>query len=187
MFKRKTNMPQKNALPSRNRTLLLAATVITVTGVIIAAVAYSRNRPTSQPTYAPPQTQANLSPATDNEKQESNQLKEQSAPTASATPQTKKVVSPNIVDASQYGSSIEVRVNIPGLTENGGTCSITFTKGSVTFVRQVNSSSDASSTQCNNLVLDRSTFKESGTWSVTAAYSSATAGGTSDTATLEVK
>ena len=130
------------------------------------------------------------SPATDNEKQESNDRKEQAADREEVPEPpsgNKQAVTPVIVDASQYAGQIEVRSYVPGIYEEGGTCTIRFTKGAQSVSKSVPASKDATTTRCANLAVPRSEFSEAGEWSVVVTYSSSAAEGSSPARTFGVE
>lgn len=95
----------------------------------------------------------------------------------------KKVVTPVITSANQT----EVRGFVPGIVENNGICTATFTKGSTSFTKESKGFSNVSNTNCEPIVVSRSDFSSSGTWSVTLSYSSVTAQGISKVTNIEVQ
>lgn len=84
-----------------------------------------------------------------------------------------------IVDAGQYDSVIEVRAFVQGVIE-GGNCLITFSQGTSRVNRTIPAFIDATTTQCENLTLNRSDFPNSGEWSVVVQYASDSATGISE-------
>lgn len=86
-----------------------------------------------------------------------------------------KSVAPIITSASQGGASAYVS----GIFEDGGTCTFTFTKGSLRITKSVGAFGNVSTTNCTNVSMSRSEFAEAGTWSLTVTYSSPKAQGTS--------
>jgi len=93
-----------------------------------------------------------------------------------------------IVDATQYGDTVEVRAYISNLYENGGTCTATFTKtGSATVVSSNQAMTDAQSIQCGALDTPRSKFASAGNWSVVVSYKSNQATGSTSPRTVEIK
>jgi hypothetical protein len=97
-------------------------------------------------------------------------------------PTTAEVV---IVDASQYEDIVEVRAFAANVVENG-TCTITFTKDTESFSKEVPASADASTSPCIALTVPITEFGISGTWSVAVNYSGSTVTGNSQT-TLEIQ
>lgn len=130
-----------------------------------------------------------LSPATPAEKQDSNEHKENTSQNNQPTPPPSSTssVTPVIVDASQYSDKIEVRSYVPGVFENGGTCTVTLTKGSLQVTKQAAATEDATTTRCANVSIDRSEFSEAGQWTATVSYSSTAYQGSSKPTTVEVQ
>lgn len=188
--------------PKTARRLPLKAIIlmtVLVLAVAVGALLYFRQDRAAVNVAEQSGPKLDLSPATPEDQAESDRLKEQSAqPTPGtdkdpATPDGpedsagKRAVTPVLVDASQYEDTIEVRAYVPGITENGGTCTVTMTLGAQKVTKQVGGTADATTTRCQNLNLPRSTFPQAGTWDVAVAYASATAAGTSATAKMEVR
>ncbi len=105
----------------------------------------------------------------------------------SATTSSKKQVNPVITNANQSGDQVTVNAYISGVFEDGGTCTMTATKGTKTITRTSKAFADATTTNCSPLSIDRSAFSESGTWGVVVSYSSNSAEGKSQTSTLAVQ
>jgi cytoskeletal protein RodZ len=95
-------------------------------------------------------------------------------------PGTKKDVKPVITNVSTINSQVTVTAYISGIFEDGGTCTLTATKGSQqkTFTSQ--GFADATTTDCQPFRLDPSEFPGGGQWSFKVSYSSGTASGSSD-------
>ena len=83
----------------------------------------------------------------DNQKQDSVKQQNQTdnTPTPNST-SSKKIVNPTIVDASQYGASVEVRSYIDGIIEDGGTSTITFSNDTKKIEKTVKASANATNT-----------------------------------------
>jgi hypothetical protein len=131
----------------------------------------------------------NYDPPTDEDKAYNDRIKEQlgnESQDQNNDPNTKKNVSVTVVDASQYGSAVEVRAFIPGITESGGECTFTFTNGTNQVVRKSAAHAEAQTTPCANLSVDKSTFSPTGAWSLVVSYSSSSSSGKSDVKTVEV-
>jgi len=91
-----------------------------------------------------------------------------------------------ISDATQYGDTVEVRAYVSNVTENGGTCTTTFTQGTRSFSVDTHAFMDASSTQCGAIDVARSKFATAGTWSVSVKYTSPSITGESEASSLTV-
>lgn len=172
--------------------VLLALSGLTAGGYIvrknkIAATASGLHSPSN-----PPGTQKlNLEPPTVAEQQESNARKEtivkQMAQDDGSSTNGQKSITPQIVDATQYGQVIEVRVLIPQVYEAGGTCTMTFRFGTSLLNKTVAAVQDSTTTRCTPLAIPRNEFTAAGTWSVIVSYGSDSAKGTSAPRALEIK
>lgn len=76
-----------------------------------------------------------------------------------------------VVDASQYGDIVEVRAFVRGVIQ-AGTCTATFTSTSDEKSVKVDAFIDATTTQCDDMVLERSELSNAGEWNVVVSYSS---------------
>ena len=177
----------KKRLPVK---LIIIALLLLLSG---AAVYKLQNKPssTNQISNNPAQAEEekiDLSPATEEDRARVDQHKENlpAADEQKTNSSNQKSVTPIIVDAGHYDSSIEVRSYIPGTVESNGKCQILFTKDSSRVVKEVVSTPDATTTRCTNLKVARSEFASSGTWTVVVNYSSPTSNGSSDNRTFEV-
>jgi hypothetical protein len=183
-------MIKKNNRRTVTRPILISLIVLLAIGCGLTFWLTSRNK--NKPNLPAANGNVNsidLSPATEQEQQESNQRKEESAkqeeiPSSPSGP--KKTVTPVIVDANQYDQKIEVRAYIPGIFEDGGTCTSTFTKGATIVKKSVSATKDATTSRCDNLTFDKSELAP-GVWTVVVGYSSLTSEGDSRVSSLEVK
>jgi hypothetical protein len=92
-----------------------------------------------------------------------------------------------VVDASQYDSTVEVRAFISNAIEDGGTCTVEFSKEGDSFSRSSTAFKDATTTQCGAITLSRSSFSSAGNWQVRVSYRSATLSGESNVTNMEIK
>lgn len=117
----------------------------------------------------------NMAPPTDAEKAATEQhkadLEKQQNNTAPASTSGKTQVTPIITSASDN----EVRAYVPGIVEEGGTCTATATQGSLTRTGTSVGIDNVSNTQCPPISINI----ESGSWSVIVSYGSNKAEGTS--------
>lgn len=95
-------------------------------------------------------------------------------------------VQPVIVDANQYGDTVEVSAYVSGVIEDGGTCNLLLESGSQKISRTVNGVKDATTTRCPIFSIGRAQISSAGQWKATVNYKSASAEGTSQTRTFEV-
>jgi cytoskeletal protein RodZ len=121
------------------------------------------------------QPYVNLNPPTDQEKSEAEAHKKDLANSDTPVPATgsngKKSVTPVITNAS----TAEVDAYIPGVFEDGGTCTATLIKGTQTIVKISQGFANATYTSCAPIILNNSV---AGTgWTVVVSYNSSTAEG----------
>jgi cytoskeletal protein RodZ len=136
-------------------------------------------------TETEPQQEA--APAANNESSESAKNGE-SAP-APATSNGKKQVTPSITFAGYADGAkqqVEVDSFVQGALEDGGTCTMTATKGGQKVTAQSTGRANVSQTRCENIIVDRAKFPSGGTWSVVVTYESATASGSSAPQNMEL-
>lgn len=91
---------------------------------------------------------------------------------------TKKKVSPSLSYYSFSGQTLTLGGGVSGLVESGGTCTVTVTNGAATVTQAFPASAGPSSTDCGGMAITSSKLSH-GQWTVTIAYSSAHAAGTS--------
>lgn len=176
---------------SINRKLVIAIVGVLIVIAFAGLFIYKKTHhkvATLEPT---PATKIDLSPATPEEQQDSNQHKEdtlkEDTPATTPGADGQRTVSVVIVDASQVDSDVEVRSFVSNIIEDGGICKATFTKGSRSFTRQSTGVQDATTTRCGRIVAPVSDFTEKGMWNVTVQYNSSKATGVSSSAAFEVK
>jgi hypothetical protein len=137
------------------------------------------------------ETQASLetikeSPATDQEKAESQTVKEELA----NNPNTPVVGSDgkkqvNVV-VTDYSPSV-VGSFVEGVVEDGGSCTATFKQGTLSFTKTVSAIANVSTSQCERIILNSSDFPAKGAWSTSITYSSPSANGVSQSVTINVE
>ena len=133
------------------------------------------------------QPQQEATPAASNENSESAKNGETS--TTPTAPSGKKQVTPSIsyvgyADAAKQ--QVEVDAFVQGVLEDGGTCTMTATKGGQKVTAQSTGRANVSQTRCENIIVDRAKFPSGGTWSVVVTYESATASGASAPQNMEL-
>jgi cytoskeletal protein RodZ len=116
-------------------------------------------------------------PPTDEEKQQAEDHKDDLAQQnnnpapAPSTPNAKKSVTPVITNVDNSG----LRGYVPGVIEDGGTCTATAKSGSATVTKTSSGFANVSYTQCAPITWDSQLA--SGTWEFTLSYQSAKAEG----------
>jgi hypothetical protein len=179
--------------PHNKKKLIVLIVAILVLVAAGSAFAYHRNRTTSnaaKPTNAGQTT--NYVPATNEEKKQSEDVKDKivndknNPPTP--TPAGDNLsVTPVISSASFQNGEAEVNAYIPGVVEDGGTCTLTASLGTSSFTRTTKSIANASNSVCPSFLIERSAFASTGKWTVKVNYASDRAKGSSDNVVLEVK
>lgn len=106
-------------------------------------------------------------------------------PTASAEADT---VAPALTyaGAGRAADTYEVSGLVPGIIEDGGSCTFHLRSGGTSVDRTQQGVADATSTSCGTVVIPASALS-SGTWVVTLEYSSGTHHGTSPEQRMDVK
>lgn len=186
-----------NKRRSKLPTVILASVLLLLIGVMVVYYGRARSHTTAPVPQWQPTTKVDLSPATPEEVQDSNQHKEDTvkggsdtstptSPTAQNTAPSKKSVSIIVVSANQAGAQIEVRSYVSGVIEEGGTCTATFTKGQLKLSRQSSGAQDATTTVCGRITVPTAEFPEKGSWNMKVEYASPTAAGESSNTNIEV-
>lgn len=172
---------------NKNTAVMAIVLLLSITGSVIL---FNRNYDTSQTqSVTDPETLDAVNPSSPVEKKDKVDEKTTDStkkPTVSNSTSNegdvvnkKTVVSVVIVDASQYGTEVEVRAFIPNYYQEG-VCTFTFTLGDIAIIKQSTATADASSTICTNIVVPSAEFPQSGTWTLKIDYSSADAAGSSE-------
>jgi hypothetical protein len=177
---------------TRKQVLIIAVLTVLILSVSGYLLVKARNSDPAQPSsIITTDSSINYGPPTEEEKAQAEKHKEdltgQMAENSESGSSGKKQITPVITNASQSGQDITVNAYIEGIFENGGTCTVTFTKGSQKITKTTESSADASTTNCKPLMVGRSEFNEPGDWQVLLTYSSSTAEGTSQIKMLTIK
>lgn len=179
-----------------HKRIIMLVAVCLLAAAAIAFVAYRHwpGGPSPQPTTTQsPSTDndyVNMQPAAPAEQADSDEHKQASLPNSDTSPTpapSTQGVTPIIVDASQYDAQVEVRAFVPGIVEDGGTCTIAFTGPAGKVTKQVSANADATTTRCQNLTLKSTDLRPTGTWRVSVAYKSANAQGESQESNLTIK
>ena len=175
----KVKKPKRSLLSQLTRRPLLTAALVLALliggGLIYNQLRDSRyaNEPSDSDTQS--SDYVNLNPPTEQEKRDAEENKNNLAETPNPPPMTsdgKKQVTPQIISADRS----EVRAYVPGVFEDGGTCTATATKaGEAPKTATSKGFKNVSYTQCEPI----NWSLPSGGWSVIVSYSSTAAKGTS--------
>ncbi len=188
MLKQKSYKKNAHKSPRSKRPFVIGAVVL-VSGIVAATTLfYNRSNDNTSPTPMGTEksTDINYNPPTKEEIKETEDRKEQlSDPVTPPVTNTsgKVVVTPVVTNSSQS----EVRSFVTGVSEDGGTCTATFTHEALSFSKTSTGFKNVSTTNCEPISLSRSDFSASGKWSVTVSYSSNTSEGKSQSTTFEVQ
>lgn len=185
----------KNKNIQKKYVFSLAILLLIVVGLLIFL--YSNSQSNSSTDQNPPVQQTepiNLAPPTEEDvkRVEANKEKNVSRDEAEKNqpnpePGTKKAVKPTITYAGLYGGVVEVGGYVDGVFEDGGTCTATFSQGSISFSKTVTSVKNINSLDCPVMSANKNEFDQAGKWSVIVSYSSSSSEGKSDPKEIEVK
>ena len=153
--------------------ILVAGLLILATGVWTIS---AHNQPAKSGDKTPGEgTSVNPNPST------KEQLSQPTPGASSTNPGSKKQVTPVITNASQE----QINAYVPGVFEEGGSCTATLTKGNKTVTKTSTGFQNVSYTSCAPINISGQ-LTERGTWSLVLSYNSTTAEGKSAAASLEV-
>lgn len=138
----------------------------------------SENRDINEVDYGPP-SQEDIDQSQTGKQNTTNDdsSTENNPPTNSST---KKSVAVGVPFADVVDNNVEIRAFTPGIIEGGGKCTAQLQKGSKIVTATSEAFIDSSSSQCNPIYINLSSFPEKGEWSLTVQYSSNSAEGTSE-------
>lgn len=136
----------------------------------------------------------NYGPPTETEKEETERFKEglgnQSQQNQNSEPQPgqKKSFTPVIASFGQNPNTgnVEVSAYVNGIFEDGGSCTLTLTKGGQSVSASKPATPSAQNVSCGFVTIEKSRLS-SGSWQATMSYTSAVAAGTSQPVTIEVQ
>ncbi len=138
----------------------------------------SENRDINDVDYGPP-SQEDVDKSQTGKQNATNEdpKNENNSPVNSST---KKSVAVGVPFADVVDNNVEIRAFTPGIIEGGGKCTAQLQKGSKIVTATSEAFIDSSSSQCNPIYINLSSFPEKGEWSLTVQYSSNSAEGTSE-------
>lgn len=185
----------KNSLKVSKKYLFLGVLCLVVATIILNFFIRHKNNSTSTKSDTKPERGAiiNLNGPTANEQKSGDTAKDKalqkemsrnqpSTPTASG----KSSVTPVVTYAGQYDQQVEVGAYVGSVFEDGGTCKLVLSKGSLTQSTQVTAVKGASSVDCPVMTISRSSL-EAGSWQATVTYTSSSSEGSSALRSVEVK
>lgn len=157
--------------------------VLSIGGFILTRRASENNVESNNPNGQDEKPDINFEPPTQEEIAETDRRKEEIANGTVQGNDQKKKVTPVITAVSQD----ELSAFVPGIVEDGGVCSATFTQDKSSFTKQSDGFSNATTTNCKTLDLRDSDFPKKGLWNVFVRYTSSGAEGESSQLSFEVK
>lgn len=124
--------------------------------------------------------------STAKDQSKSNPSSTSGTPDTQATNQKKTVgVAITYTGPGNDPSTIEVQAFVSGIIEGTGTCTASLTSGSVNITSSSPAFIDATTTQCEPMIISRAKLS-SGQWSVSVHYDSPTSTGTSQDKTITI-
>lgn len=179
----------KLRLPSKKITVIaIAVLLVGASGVF----AYQKLRGEPESIATEPgqldESGINYGPPTKEEKQQAEDHKNDVVNQMNVENQSpssqKKAVTPVITYAQRVDNEVRVNAYVPGVFEDGGTCTFTFKNGDQTITKTTQGVANVSTTDCARLTFDKSELS-AGSWQVTVSYSSGNAEGTSAAKTVD--
>lgn len=178
----------------RNVSFVLA-TVLIVGGSSYYISSYLQDNSATNSGVTSENSGVNLSPATEEEKAESEELKG-ATPTKPTTQNDNAQPSGDTdskssvnVEITTYNSNdnghLTVNGRVIGVIENNGKCTLTLTKGTTTITDSREAKANANDTACGQSKISLSKLSK-GNWMAQLVYSSSSAQGKSDTLVVEV-
>lgn len=190
-------MNRKSKAIQKKTVLIIAASAVAV--LLLAGSGYyiwNNNREVPNPDpNGDSLGYVNYGEPTEQEKQQADQNKdavverqklEQEAANNQNTGQIKQVT-PQISTAMQNGQEVLVTAYVPGVFEDGGTCTMTAQLGSQKVTRTSEGFANATNTGCAPFRLSRGDFPQAGNWTVVVQYTSNTAKGVSSEKQLSIQ
>lgn len=183
-------------IKNKSNNKILVAIILTIVLLVSAGyLVYSRQNTEHQSPNDTVKTgeQINFDPPTEEakkstEEHKQNLVKDSETNQGEPVPPTSgKPVKPVISYAGQYGPQVEVGALIPGILDNGGTCTVKFTNAGKSFSKSVAAIKNVNSTDCPMMAASNDSFVPKGKWSVVVSYQSPAASGVSDEKVIEVK
>ena len=159
--------------------ILMTVAVLAATGGVVWFVNQGDESTTSQS-----EDIINYGPATEQEKQETEQHKQELenklGPGNSSTPSSQPSSQASVVMtyANLTNQSVESGGFVSNALEEGGTCTLTLTKGSAKVTGTSQGFIDVNKTACPTISINRNQLN-SGEWTVVLSYSSSSASGSS--------
>ncbi len=172
----------------KKRKLFIASSVIVLLIAAGGGIYYFKHRTDNQPQVDPVTGGAiNYGPPTKQDTADiDNEINSDQSAQDQYTKPKGKTVSPMIVSSGQTKSGVEVSARVPGINEDGGTCTLTLSKGSDKVSSSKKATPNVSEVSCGFITISNSKLSP-GNWSATVSYLSDSYSGVSDNVTVTVK
>ncbi len=178
----------------KSKKLLKTALPLFIAVILASGLVWFINRKPNVSTSTVPQVSnigtdgVNYSPPTEQDIKEAEQNKEKlgnkdNPPTTTPSNMANII----ITYAGQFDQDVEVAFYVSNAYEDGGTCSVTITNGSLSVTKDTKGFKDVRTTVCPPIVIPRAEFPTAGQWTAVVSYTSQTANGTSEQRIIEIK
>lgn len=159
---------------------LTAISVLAICGLALAYYFSVKDNTSSTKTTGSETSTEKQQPSSEDQKTE---VDKKATPPQNQTQQSSpsnsiKTVTPIITSWGQSENNIEVVARVPGIIEDGGTCTLKMTRGSNTVTGSRKGVSNVSEVSCGYIAIPRSKLS-AGNWTTTVSYSSSKAKGNS--------
>src|SRR4030095_16005060 len=181
---------------SKIKRALNKKTLLVIVAILIATVGVvwfvNRGDDTPSTSNSQPDSSINYGPPTEEEKQETERHKQEledklgSDNSSTPAPPSGSQASIVMTYATYTNGGVEASGFVSNVFEDGGTCTLTLSKGSLSVTGNSQGFVDVNKTSCPPIVINRSQIPESGDWTAVLSYSSSSAKGSSSSQTINV-
>lgn len=181
---------KKSSKNSRNKTIftllgiLLIIALITAFGIFWYKSHNTENSPISNPEESG--NTINYDSPSDEDIEHSQDAKKRGEETQPQQGDDKLPASVGIAFADKEGDNFEVRAFTSSVIEGTGTCTAVFTNGSKTVKKSSKAFVDASTSQCQPILVPLSELTPSGDWNFNVEYYSPTSSGASQIEVIKI-
>ena len=189
-------MRKTKRITNKKKILFLSLAVILIASAGGAHALYSRKenakkKSTDVSQNNPPASGINLDPPTEEEKRETENHKQELKKklgdgNITPTPQPDSQAAVIMTYATYTNQGVEVGGFVSNIFEDGGTCTLTLTKGSLKATGTSQGFADVNKTTCQVIIINRNQLDEPGEWTAVLSYKSSKAEGSSSPKTISV-
>lgn len=175
---------------NKNKKIISIVLVFALIIVLVLFISNNKNeasKPTNQPTSSA-DGDINFSAPSEEDNKNTEARKQEiieKSQNPSANPSGANV-QPIITYSEKYGNDVETAAYVQGVSEEGGTCTATYSKNGQSKEAKVTAFANSGATNCPPMIISASSLG-SGTWQVKVTYKSATRSGVSEVRSIEVK